>query len=63
MKRLSPHRLPLKKQMKDQTISYVDLLHPDPFRARLEEDRMPQVCRRLESQRVKSKDDMATLYE
>ena len=41
MKRLSPHRLPLKEWMKDRTISYVDLLHPDPLPARLEEDPMP----------------------
>ena len=60
MKRLSPHRLPLKKRMKDQTISYVDLLCPDFLPTRLEEDHVPQVCRRLESRRVKSKDDMPT---
>ena len=41
MKRLSPHRLPLKEWMKDRTISYVDLFHPDPLPARLEEDPMP----------------------
>ena len=42
MKRLSPHRLPLKERMKDQTINYVDLLRPDPLPARLEEDPMPR---------------------
>ena len=31
MKRLSPHRLPLKEWMKDCIISYVDLLCPDPL--------------------------------
>ena len=41
MKRLSPHRLPLKERMKDRTISYVDLLHPDPLPSRLEQDPMP----------------------
>ena len=29
MRGLSPHRLPLKEQMKDRTISYVDLLRPN----------------------------------
>ena len=37
MKRLSPHWLPLKERMKDQTISYVDLLHPDLFPTRVED--------------------------
>ena len=41
MKRLSPHRLPLKERMKDRTISYVDLLRPDPLPTRLEQDPMP----------------------
>ena len=63
MKRLSLHRLPLKERMKDQTISYVDLFHLDLFPARLEENHVPQVCRRLESRRMKSKDDRATLDE
>ena len=40
MKRLSPHRLPLKERIKDRTISYVDLLHLDPLPTRLE-DPMP----------------------
>ena len=35
MKRLSPHRLPLKERMKDQTINYVNLLRPDLLPARL----------------------------
>ena len=47
MNRLSPHRLPLKERMKDQTISYIDLLRPNPLPARLEKDPMPQVFRRL----------------
>ena len=47
MKRLSPHRLPLKERMKDRTINYVDLLRPNPLPARLEQDPMPQVSRRL----------------
>ena len=33
--------------MKDRTISYVDLLRLDLLRARLEEDLLPQVFRRL----------------
>ena len=49
--------------MKDQTINYVDLLRPDLLPTRLEENRVPQVCKRLELWRVKSKDDRATLDE
>ena len=41
MKRMSPHRLLLKKRMKDQTTNYIDSLCPDPFSARLEEDSIP----------------------
>ena len=63
MKRLSPHQLPLKERMKDQTINYIDLFHSDPLPSRLEEDRVSQVCRRLKSRRVKSKDNRATLDE
>ena len=37
MKRLSPHRLPLKERMKDQTINYVDLLRPNPLPTRVED--------------------------
>ena len=48
MERLSPHRLSLKERMKDQTISYLDLLRSDALSTRLEENRVPQVCRRLE---------------
>ena len=57
MKRLSPHRLPLKEQMKDRTISYVDLLRPDPLPSRLEEDPMPRVSRRLALEKMKSKEE------
>lgn len=32
VRRLSPHRLPLKERMKDPTIGYMDLLRPDPPR-------------------------------
>ena len=60
MKRLSLHRLPLKERMKDQTISYVDLLRPNPLPARLEEDPMPRVSRRLALQKMKSKNESAT---
>jgi hypothetical protein len=31
MRRLSPHRLPLKERKKDRMISYVDLLRPNPL--------------------------------
>ena len=31
MKKLLPHRLPLKERMKDQSISYVDLLLSNPY--------------------------------
>ena len=41
MKRLSLHRLPLKEQMKNQTISYLDLLLLNLFLARLEENHVP----------------------
>ena len=47
MKRLLPHRLPLKERMKDRTISYVDLLCPDPLPRRGKDDLVPQGCRRL----------------
>ena len=60
MKRLSPHRLSLKERMKDRTISYVDLLHLDPHPARLEEDPMLQISRRLALQKMKSENEKAT---
>ena len=44
---LSPHRLPLKERMKDRTISYVDLLRPDPLPPRLDPRRKPQASTRL----------------
>ena len=47
MKRLSPHCLPLKERMKDRTISYVDLLWPDPLPSRMDDVRMPRASRRL----------------
>ena len=47
MKRLSPHRLPLKEWMKDQTISYVDLLRSDPLPPRMDDKWKPQSSRRL----------------
>ena len=46
MKRLSSHRLPLKERMKDRTISYIDLLRPNPLPTRVE-DPIPRVSRRL----------------
>ena len=47
MKRLSPHRLPLKERIKDRTISYVDLLRPDPLPRRDNDEPVQQGCRRL----------------
>ena len=47
MKRLSPHRLLLKERKKDHTISYMDLLRPDPLPRRDNDDPVPQGCRRL----------------
>ena len=47
--------------MKDQIICFIDLLCPDPLPTRLKENRVSQVYRKLESWRVKSKDDRATL--
>ena len=41
MKRLSPHYLLLKEQMKDHTIRYVNVLCPDTFLATIEKEQMP----------------------
>ena len=38
MNKLLPHCLPLKEQMKDQSISHIDLLHPNPYPTREDED-------------------------
>jgi len=45
-KRLSPHRLPLKECMKDRTISYVDLMRPDPLLTTMYKERKLQACRK-----------------
>jgi hypothetical protein len=47
MKGLSPHWLLLKEQMKERTISYVDLLRPDPLPPRMDPRRKPRVSTRL----------------
>ena len=47
MKKISLNCLPLKEWMKDRSISYVDLLHLDPYPTRVDEDRVPVVSRRL----------------
>ena len=47
MKRLLPYRLPLKERMKDHTISYVDLLRPDPLPQRDNDKPLQQGYRRL----------------
>ena len=46
MRGLSPHRLPLKERMKDQTISYVDLLRPNPLQ-KMDPRRKPEAYTRL----------------
>ena len=43
---LSPHRLPLKERMKDRTISYVDLLRPNPL-PKMDPRRKPRASTRL----------------
>src|SRR6202022_4131971 len=43
---LSPHRLPLKERMKDRTISYVDLLRPNPL-PKMDPRRKPGTSTRL----------------
>ena len=44
---LSPHRLPLKERIKDRTISYVNLLRPDPLPPRLDPRQKPQASTTL----------------
>jgi len=46
MRELSPHRLPLKELMKDRTISYVDLLRPNPL-PKMDSRRKPGASTRL----------------
>ena len=53
MNRLSFHYLPLKVRMKVHTISYEDLLCPNPLLPRLDEELMPGECRRLALQKDK----------
>ena len=43
MRGLSPHRRPLKDRMRDKTVSYVDLLRPDPPPSRRDDE----ISRRL----------------
>ena len=47
MRRLSPHRPPLKERMKDRTISYVDLFRPNPLPRRTDDEWKLQSSRRL----------------
>ena len=47
MRRLLPHRLPLKERMKDRAISYVDLLRSDPLPPKTDDDCKPQSSRRM----------------
>ena len=53
MKRLSLHCLSLKEQMKDQTISYVDLLHPYPLPSRMDDERKPRASRSLARRKLR----------
>jgi hypothetical protein len=46
MRGLSPHRLPLKERKKDRTISYVDLLRPNPL-PKIDPRRKPETFTRL----------------
>ena len=47
MKNLSQHHRQLKDRMKDKTVSYVDLLRPDPLPSRTNDKMIPQASRRL----------------
>ena len=47
MKKLLLHRLPLNERMKDQSISYMNLLRPHPYPTRSNKDPVPRVSRRL----------------
>jgi hypothetical protein len=47
MKILSPHRCLLKDRMKDKTVSYVDLLRPDPPPSRTTDEMKPEASKRL----------------
>ena len=47
MKRLSLHCLLLKERMKDRTISYVDLLRPNPLPSRMDDEQKQRAFRRL----------------
>ena len=58
MKRLSPHRLPLKERMKDRTISYVDLLLPNPLPSRMDNEWKPRASRRLARQKSSFENEM-----
>ena len=51
MRNLSMYRLPLKKQMRDKTISYVDLFRPDPFPSRRDDEKQSKVCKRSKTQK------------
>jgi hypothetical protein len=46
---LSPHRRPLKERMRDKTVSYFDLLRPDPPPSRRDDKKKSEACRRLET--------------
>ena len=47
MKGLSPHHLPFKEQLKDRTISYIDLLRPDPLPLKMDPRRKLRASTRL----------------
>ena len=53
MKRLLPRRLLLRERMKDHTISYVDLLCPDPLPPKSNKESMRRRCKRLKQRKDK----------
>ena len=51
MKRLSPHHCPLKDQMRDKMVSYVDLLQPGPPPSRKDDGKKSESSKRLATRR------------
>ena len=47
LKTLLPHRRPLKDQMKDKTVSYVNLLRPRPPSSKMDDEKKSKSSRRL----------------
>ena len=51
MKGLSPHRHPLKDQMREKTVLYVDLLQPGPPPSRRDNEKKSESSRRFAKQK------------